>query len=383
MLELSKELNSRGYQVTVITTWPEYNLNGNKGIREFTEIEEEQGISVIRIKTLPHHNINYFLRGIAQLLMPLQFLLKLWMYKVKVDACIIYSPPLTLAFVGIVLKIQGVKSLLNIQDLFPQNAIDLGVLSNPIQIWFFRCIEIISYRFSDCITVHSEGNRQSILKKYPDLTNKLKTLHNWVDLDHHQTGELGIDFRKKWNLKHPLIAVFAGVMGPSQYLNLILNIANRIQDNSEILFLLVGGGAEKEDLIESAAEKKLTNVRFENFVSREDYPSLLKVCSLGLVCLSPMNRTPVVPGKILGYMAAGLPVVAFLHEESDGHAIIQEAECGITANSSDEEACVQAFLKILACKHRFLEMGRSGRSYAEKNFSKKICVSQMEQLFLK
>ena len=265
MLELSKELNSRGYQVTVITTWPQYNLNENKGIREFTEIEEEQGISVIRIKTLPHHNINYLLRGIAQLIMPLQFLWKLWRYQVKVDACIIYSPPLTLAFVGIVLKIQGVKSLLNIQDLFPQNAIDLGVLRNPIQIWFFRCIEIISYRFSDCITVHSEGNRHSILKQYPDLTNKLKTLHNWIDLDHHQDGELDIDFRKEWNMNQPLIAVFAGVMGPSQYLNLILNIANRIQDDPEILFLLVGGGAEKENLIDLAAERKLTNVRFKNF----------------------------------------------------------------------------------------------------------------------
>ena len=76
-------------------------------------------------------------------------------------------------------------------------------------------------------------------------------------------------------------------------------------------------------------------------------------------------------------------MVAFLHDESDGHAIIQEAECGITADSSDEEACVQAFRKILACKHRFMEKGSSGRSYAEKNFSKKMCVTQMEHLFLK
>ena len=62
---------------------------------------------------------------------------------------------------------------------------------------------------------------------------------------------------------------------------------------------------------------------FEGFVGRDVYPDLLKICSLGLVCLSPQNQTPVVPGKILGYMAAGLPVVAFLQSQSDGHSIVQ------------------------------------------------------------
>ena len=66
-------------------------------------------------------------------------------------------------------------------------------------------------------------------------------------------------------------------------------------------------------------------MRFEGFVGRDVYPDLLKICSLGLVCLSPQNQTPVVPGKILGYMAAGLPVVAFLQSQSDGHAIVQSA----------------------------------------------------------
>ena len=79
----------------------------------------------------------------------------------------------------------------------------------------------------------------------------------------------------------------------------------------------------------------------------EAYPDLLSICSLGLVCLSPRNQTPVVPGKILGYMAAGLPVAAFLHKASDGHAIIEDAGCGITADSANVEACVQVFKELV------------------------------------
>ena len=126
MLELTQELKTRGNDITVITTWPEYNLE-NGSNPTFLEKEKENGVTVLRIKTLPHHNVNYFLRAFAQLLMPFQFLWKLWKYRIRVEKCITYSPPLPLAFVGIGLRFFGVKALLNLQDLFPQNAIDLGL----------------------------------------------------------------------------------------------------------------------------------------------------------------------------------------------------------------------------------------------------------------
>ena len=82
MLELAEELNNRNYQVTVITTWPEYNLDQDFAQRRFSEMEVENGITVLRVKSLPHHNINYLLRGVAQLFMPVQFL---WIH-MSVDA---------------------------------------------------------------------------------------------------------------------------------------------------------------------------------------------------------------------------------------------------------------------------------------------------------
>lgn len=380
MLELAQELQDRGHQVTVITTWPEYNLDQNTDQRSFQEIETEQGISVLRIKTLPHHNVNYIVRGLSQLLMPLQFLKKLWHYKIKPDAVVIYSPPLPLALVGTWLRRSGTRTLLNIQDLFPQNAIDLKILRSALQIKFFQALERFAYRTSDVVTVHSEGNRKMLLAQHPTLASTLKLLHNWVDVDHHSTTTNKIDFKKKWGITQKHIAVFAGVMGPSQYLDLILEIAERMQDESDLLFLMVGDGKEKERLQQIAAMKGLANVKFEGFISRDVYPDLLSACSIGLVCLSPQNNTPVVPGKILGHMASGLPVAAFVHTASDAHSLIADAQCGVSANSGDLAACVQALQNLMTQASEFNKIGQLGKIYATKHFSKEVCVTELVNL---
>lgn len=385
MLELAEELQQRGHAVTVITTWPEYNLDRDQDKKTFNEYENENGIAVIRVKTLPHHNVNYIVRGLSQLLMPVQFLLKLRKHKIKPDAVVVYSPPLPLALVGSWLKRKGVRNLLNVQDLFPQNAIDLGILTSKMQIKFFQAIELYAYRTADVVTVHSEGNRRMVLQQHPDLGSKLQLLHNWVDIDHHSqeneaSSRTQVDFRQKWGIKQKHVAVFAGVMGPSQYLELILGVADRLRSQSDLLFLLVGDGKEKERLQALAKEKNLNNVQFEGFISRDVYPDLLKVCSIGLVCLSPQNKTPVVPGKILGHMASGLPVVAFLHTVSDGHAMIADARCGVSANSADWDHCAEVFRALIQRSDEFESIGLAGKQYATEHFSKEVCVSQLEAM---
>jgi len=170
------------------------------------------------------------------------------------------------------------------------------------------------------------------------------------------------------------------VMGPSQYLELILEIAEKMQDQTDLLFLMVGDGKEKERLQKIAAEKNLNNVRFEGFISREVYPDLLRTCSIGLVCLSPQNNTPVVPGKILGHMASGLPVAAFVHTASDAHSLIADARCGVSANSGNIDICVQAMRGLVAQSAEFERIGQLGKDYAIKHFSKEVCVTELVNL---
>ena len=98
-----------------------------------------------------------------------------------------------------------------------------------------------------------------------------------------------------------------------------------------------------------------------------------------MVCLSPKNKTPVIPGKILGYMASGLPVAAFLHKSSDGHKVIENSGCGLSADSADEESCIQ-IMNSLIDNPKIAEMGKAGRLYAEEHFSKEVCMNQLERL---
>ena len=95
MLELAEELRDRGHKVAVATTWPRYNLDEEVSPDEFPEICEEEDIRVLRIKTLPHHGVAYWFRGLAELLMPLQFWRKLRQHQMtQVDAVVVYAPPL-------------------------------------------------------------------------------------------------------------------------------------------------------------------------------------------------------------------------------------------------------------------------------------------------
>jgi len=382
MLELAKELQLRSHTVTVVTTWPEYNIDASQRSQEFTEYTIENGISVLRVKTLPRYSTSYTIRALSQLLMPLQFLIKLYKYHIASDAVLVYSPPLPLALVGSWLQRRGAKNVLNVQDLFPQNAIDLGILRHSLQIKFFQMLERYAYVSANIVTVHSIGNRNAVERAYPEIAYKLRVLHNWVDIEHHSNSLAQINFRERWGISHKHIAIFAGVVGPSQYLDLLLEIAEKKQDNPDLLFLIVGDGTEKERLQAIAKEKSLHNVRFEGFVSRDAYPDLLSICSVGLVCLSPQNKTPVVPGKILGLMAAGLPIAAFLHEESDGFSIMHESQCGVAAISADSAACLKAFELLISQCNDFKEIGRRGQIYAREHFSKEHCVSQLEAIFL-
>ena len=128
-------------------------------------------------------------------------------------------------------------------------------------------------------------------------------------------------------------------------------------------------------------ELKLKNVIFKPFVSSEEYPGLVKDCDVGVICLTAKNTTPTVPAKILGYMAGAVPVVAFLHKESDGFEIIREAKCGYAVESGDINKAVEIVRKIYNEKDKLKEMGDNGFKYALNNFTIDVCLDKLEKLF--
>ncbi|MEO0271919.1 MAG: glycosyltransferase family 4 protein [candidate division WOR-3 bacterium] len=383
MKELAEGLRDRGHEVMVATCYPAYNLSDSALIQEYPIYSVEDNIEVIRIKTLPHHKVNFILRGISQLTLPKFFWRGIKKYfKGNIDVAVVYSPPLPLGYVGYwCKKYMSSKFVLNLQDIFPQNAIDLGALRNPLIIKFFERMERVIYRLADKITVHSEGNKDFLLKSKKITQDKVEVLHNWIDINAYQPKQEDGIYLKKLGIEDKFVILFGGVIGPSQGLDLVIKAAEKISHVQDIVLLIVGDGTEKQKLVKEVQSKGLKNVLFYPFIPKEEYAKLLKEVDVGLVSLSSKNKTPVVPGKILGYMAAGLPILGILNKESDGHSIIKDAECGYSTISDDYSKLAELMVKMYREKHLLREMGYKGYMYAVENFSKDRCIDKIENIF--
>ncbi len=374
MQELAEEVKKRGNKVWIATSFPKHYLPQyfQKGkIKEFTE---EKGINVIRVKTFPLHKVNFIVRGVAQLILPPSLFSKIKSYiNEKIDTVIVYSPPLTLALLGAKIKKKyGAKFVLNIQDIFPQNAIDIGVLKKwkhwPA-IRLFEIIEKKAYKNADKITFHSEGGKRFLVEKKKVPENKITAVYNWINPKPFRELTKRISFRKKWGLENKFIFLFAGIMGPAQGIDLIIKIAKKVSDTKDIVFLLVGDGTEKEKLEELIKKLGLKNVLIKEFIPKEIYPYLVREIDVGLICLSPQNKTPFIPGKFLGYMMSAKPVLAFLNKESDGFSIVERAKCGYAVESNNFEKAVEIIQKIYGERGRLKMLGENGFDFASKHFT--------------
>lgn len=382
MKELAQELVKLGHNTTVVTTQPRYNIAKNEGKCVFQEYADEQGIKVIRLRTLPNHKVNYVIRGISEITLPYIFIQKVKKYVNIVDVVIVYSPPLALGIVGYwCKKAFGAKFVLNVQDIFPQHAIDIEILKSRVLIKFFELVENRLYKIADKIVTHSAGNTRFLVEKKNVSIDKVVTLYNWIDIERFHCCNGNNYYRSEYELKNKFIILFAGIVGPQQNLELIIEVARRTVDLKDIVFLIVGDGSAKPKIEKLVYEYELPNVVLKPFISHDDYPHLVNESDVGLVCLSSKMKTPVVPGKILGYMASSIPVLAFLNAQSDGHFIIQESTCGYSTVSDNVDNMENLVRKMYMEKSRLKEYGKNGYEYAKKNFSKNVCVWKLVELF--
>nr|HPJ72862.1 glycosyltransferase family 4 protein [bacterium] len=165
MAEMAEGFRDRGCEVCVLTSSPRYNLAQwpLAGRKRLFYRETADGIEVIRTHTLPIHNVGHLRRGLGQVFLPAIFSLPTPAIR-RPDATVVYSPPLTLGLAAWAVKVsRGTPFIFNVQDIFPQNAVDLGALRNPRIIAAFRAIERFVYRHADAVTVHSNANRNVLI----------------------------------------------------------------------------------------------------------------------------------------------------------------------------------------------------------------------------
>ncbi len=385
LYELAESLVEKGFKVTVITRFPKDYIN--KIDKKYTGklfYRENMGeINVIRLNSFSFFRHIPLVRGLSQFILS-GLLVIGGIVSGKQDIILAYSPPLPLGISAYLLgKMKKTPFIFNVQDIFPQSVIDLGLLKNKVLIKISEVMEKFIYKKARYITVHSEGNKENIIYKNIN-PEKIVTLYNWVDTDLIKPiKNKENNFRRKNNLNSKFVVSFAGVMGFAQGLDIVISCAELIKSYKDILFLLVGDVVKKEELMKKRKDMQLNNIKFLPPQPKEIYPSILYASDICLVTLDKSVKTPVVPAKLLNIIASGRPVVASMNLKGDAPKIIRDAECGYCVEADDADGFSKAILKLYNNPKLRDEFGMNGRKYVVEHFSRKVCIEKYEKLFLR
>ncbi|MCM8782449.1 MAG: glycosyltransferase family 4 protein [Candidatus Omnitrophica bacterium] len=374
--ELAEYFVKGGHKVTVLTTYPERYIVQKNPV-PFKQINH---IEVLRLKNLSFPKHVPFFRGLEHIIYAIQYYLKGRRLK-SFDSIIAYSPPLTFGMVAIFLarKWKG-KAIINVQDIYPQTAIDLGLLKNKLLIRMAKKMETWVYQNAHAITVHSEGNRAHVIS-HGASPEKVWVIPNWVNLELFRPGPKDNGFRRQIVQEKCFIVSYAGIMGFAQGISDILEAASIVsKKTSEVIFLLAGEGVMVPQIKKMVNDLNLSNVKFLPHLPEEKYIALLQASDACFVTLHKDLKTPVVPGKLPCVMGVGRPVICSTPPESDARSIIEKANCGYWIPAGSTKSLADAIIKLFEDTFQAERMGINGRKYAEEHFDKQKCLKQYEML---
>lgn len=377
--ELAVSLKARGHVVTLLTGYPRYNVKvvPSQYRRGLWMNETQNGISVkrIRIPSLPR--TSKIARGVEHLAFGL-WLGMLTALVPRADVAMAFSPPLPVPWIiCLVGKMRRMPVVVNIQDLFPREAVELGMLTNRHLIRLFEAMERQVYSLAARVTVHSPGNKEHVIQQGGE-RERVHVVGNWADLDRIRPGNNNNSFARRHGLGGRFVVSYAGTMGWAQDMWTIIRSAARLRKHNQILFLLVGDGVEKQKAQAMSQEMALENILWLPMQPWSVYPEILSASDVCLINLHPELHTPVVPSKLLSIMAAARPVIAGLPTESDVRSILADAGCGMCVDAGDEGALADAIWKLASDRTLGNKMGQRGRIYAEEHFSREVCTGKME-----
>jgi len=365
--ELARFAVQKGHHASVVASDVSY-LDGKPILTE-SEPEIIEGVEIYHARTLNTINRSFTLRVIAFFSFMITAVFK--GLKVKdIDIVMGTSPPL---FQGLsawmIAALRRKPFLMEIRDLWPDFAIDMGVLKNPVLIWIARRIEVFLYRRADHLLVNSPAYRTYLLEQRGIASEKVTVIANGVDPSMFDPEEKGLEFRSELGLEDKFVIAYTGAIGPANDLVTITRAAERLRDRKDLCFLIVGDGKDRPQIEKIVAEQKLENIRMVGLRPKSEMPSILAAADACLATLKniPMFKTTY-PNKIFDYMAAGRPIVLGI----DGviREVVEKANAGIFVCPGDDQKLAEAVVKLADDRASAKEMGHNGREYVSKHFNR-------------
>jgi glycosyltransferase involved in cell wall biosynthesis len=372
--DLSREFARQGHNLTVFLP--------AAGQSEKWRLESQDGFEVLRLKAPQTKDIGYLRRTLAELVMPFAMLRQLRkspLSSVLWDGVVWYSPSIFHGpLVSALKKSSGCKSYLIIRDIFPEWAVDMGLMGRGLPYRFFDAVARYQYSVADAVGVQAPGNRAYFSQWLQKPGRKLEVLQNWLGKPAQKCCAIRVP---KTTLAGRKVFVYAGNMGVAQGMDILLDLATQFLPRSDVGFLFVGRGSDVLRLRSEAQARGLSNVAFFDEIDPDEIPDLYAQCSVGLVALDARHKSHNIPGKFLTYMQSGLPVLANVNAGNDLADLIRTERVGQVCESHRSQELAQLADVMLAQLDADADLSQRCKNLYDRHFSAMQAVKQIVASF--
>lgn len=334
-----------------------------------TSFTVQDGVHLLGVKTLNIQKTNVIEKGIGTILLEGQFkrVIQKYLNKVSFDLILYSTPPITFTNVVKDMKRRNPQAIsyLLLKDIFPQNAVDMGMLSkNSLLYRYFRCKEMALYRHSNFIGCMSPANVNFVLKHNAFISPcRVEVAPNSIELVERGEKVDRKQIRQKYNLPvDKPIFIYGGNLGKPQGVNFLIECLNANSGRTDCHFLVVGNGTEYAKLESWYCQEKPQNVSLFARLPKADYDCLVQSCDVGLIFLDYRFTIPNYPSRLLSYLEYKIPIIAATDLSTDIGRIAEENGYGYSCESN-------SIIQFTACVNKFLQYPNTIRTMGEKGYA--------------
>jgi len=370
MRDLVRAFADEGHEPTVIVP--------TSGLDRPWVLERDGRVTVLRVRTLPTKDVGHVRRVIAEMLLPfilLRAVTASGLRPVRWDGVVWYAPTIFLGpLVRRLRRESGCRSYLILRDIFPEWAVDMGIMRRGLAYRFFKWVERRQYEVADTIGVQTQANMPYMSAWASQPGRELEVLQNWLSPAPILPCRIDLSSTRLAGRK---VLVYAGNMGVAQGMDVFIELAARMRMRSDLGFLFVGRGSDAARFAESVERQGLDNVVFSDEIEPTEIPGLFCQCFAGIVALDPRHKSHNIPGKFLTYMQAGLPVLARINPGNDLEGLIVSERLGAVCTGGGVDELQQCLERLLS--DRSLTEGVRERALlvSERMFSSAAAVRQI------
>lgn len=383
MTELAEGLAKQGHKVRVVTAMPNYPERriypSYRG--QLYTTEELNGVTVQRCYVWIRPNPGLLTRVLLDgSFICLSFLQALQGWRPQV--ILFTSPSLPASIPVALLKIlYRCPTVLNLQDILPEAAVQTGLLRNKWAIRVFELLEKFAYGSASHISVIAEGFRDNLLKKQVS-DDKMTKISNWVDVNFiRPLPKYDNAFRRENGLGDSFVVLYSGNIARTQGIRTVIRAAAELKHVKNIKIAIVGEASQLGELDELRQELGLNNVLLRPFAPREKLPEMLAAADVGLI----MQKRNVVcfnmPSKTQVLLASGRPIVAAVPSSGTAAQAVRASEGGLVVAPENPRALAQAIMYLYENPEEATKLGKKGRQHALDEYSFEQALRRYEKLF--